>query len=186
LVIFENVKVPVEYLIGREGYGFKMIMHNFNHERWMIACGCLGSCRMSIKLTFQWLMQRKAFGKPLIKQPALRQYLGEMIYKTEAMQGYLDNVTYQLCKMSFSDQNKYLGGPICLLKTYCAKTTQWVQDMAVQIFGGRGLTNHGMGAQIARSRGVSQFYGILGGSNEVLVDFAIRQAMAKVPKNARL
>jgi len=42
LVIFENVKVPVKYLIGRENEGFKMIMHNFNHERWMIACGCVG------------------------------------------------------------------------------------------------------------------------------------------------
>merc|ERR1719494_574276 len=54
LVIFENVKVPVEYLVGKEGEGFKMIMFNFNHERWMIACGCLGSCRGSIRQTFQW------------------------------------------------------------------------------------------------------------------------------------
>lgn len=186
MVIFEDVRVPVEYLIGKEGYGFKMIMHNFNHERWMISCGCLGSCRGSIRLAFQWLMQRKAFGKALIAQPVLRQYLGEMIYKTEAMQGYLDNITYQLCKMSFSEQNKYLGGPICLLKTYCAKTVQSVMDTAVQIFGGRGLTNHGMGSIIARARGTSQFFGILGGSNEILVDFAIRQAMAKVPKTSRL
>merc|ERR1719221_1295962 len=109
-----------------------------------------------------------------------------MIYKTEAMQGYLDNITYQLCKMSFSEQNKNLGGPICLLKTYCSKTTQFVVDTAVQIFGGRGLTNHGMGSQIAQTRGLNQFYGILGGTNEVLVDFAIRQAMTKVPKTSRL
>lgn len=38
LVIFENVKVPVANLIGVENEGFKVIMSNFNHERWAIVC----------------------------------------------------------------------------------------------------------------------------------------------------
>merc|ERR1712241_1131522 len=37
MVIMNNVKVPVENLMGKEGDGFKQIMFNFNHERWMIA-----------------------------------------------------------------------------------------------------------------------------------------------------
>jgi len=53
LVIYENVRVPVDYLIGKEGHGFKMIMHNFNHERWMIACLCLGSCRFVVEYAFK-------------------------------------------------------------------------------------------------------------------------------------
>jgi len=36
LVLYEDVKVPVENLLGKEGQGFKLIMYNFNHERWMI------------------------------------------------------------------------------------------------------------------------------------------------------
>ncbi len=38
-VILEDVKVPVSYLIGKENQGFRYIMHNFNHERFVIAAG---------------------------------------------------------------------------------------------------------------------------------------------------
>ena len=37
-ISFDNVKVPVENLLGIENRGFEIIMSNFNHERWMIVC----------------------------------------------------------------------------------------------------------------------------------------------------
>lgn len=44
-ITFENVKVPVEHLIGEEGIGFMYIMQNFNHERFTIAIKCVAACR---------------------------------------------------------------------------------------------------------------------------------------------
>jgi len=134
----------------------------------------------------KWLNQRYAFGKPLKKQAALRQVIGKMIYKTESMQHYVDSVTYQMCRMNFKEQNRYLGGPICLMKTHCAREAQWISDQSVQLFGGRGLTNHGMGARIALNRGSNQYWGILGGANEPLVDFGVRQAFRAIPKWSKL
>lgn len=37
-VMYDNVKVPVQNLLGKENEGFELIMSNFNHERWMMAC----------------------------------------------------------------------------------------------------------------------------------------------------
>ena len=50
LVIMENVKVPVENLLGEENGGFMCVMYNFNHERWYIIVYILSACRNS---TFQ-------------------------------------------------------------------------------------------------------------------------------------
>jgi len=42
---FHNVKVPVENLFGKEGDGFKQVMYNFNHERWIITQSLTGQAR---------------------------------------------------------------------------------------------------------------------------------------------
>jgi len=186
LVIFENVKVPVSHLIGKEHEGFKMIMYNFNHERWAMACYNLAFCRRAIEECAKWMNQRTAFRKPLMKQPALRQKLADMISKTEALQGYVDSITYQLCKMDYKMQNKILGGPICLLKLRAAIVTKEVTDEAVQIFGGRGLTNTGMGQIVQRLRASNQYCGIYGGTNEALGDYAVRQLARNIPEWSRL
>ena len=44
-VLYEDVRVPVENLLGGENEGFKCIMLNFNHERWMIIVAIVRACR---------------------------------------------------------------------------------------------------------------------------------------------
>ena len=89
--------------------------------------------------------------------------------------------------MEYSKQNEKLGGPIALLKVSTARINQRTQDEACQIFGGRGLTQTGMGELVWRFRQPNQFNGILGGTNEVLLDYAVRQVMRGYPSaTARL
>jgi alkylation response protein AidB-like acyl-CoA dehydrogenase len=94
---FDNVKVPVENLLGQEDQGFKVIMtvfltsgapillslppgkpiliqrQNFNHERWMITTFSVRSSRMVVEECLKWANQRKVFGKKLIEEPVIRQ-----------------------------------------------------------------------------------------------------------------
>eukprot|EP00494_Astrolonche_serrata_P003012 UN03018 len=63
---FNNVKVPKEYLLGQENKGFKVVMANFNHERWMIAAQALGIIRVVVEECLYWANQRIVFGKPFI------------------------------------------------------------------------------------------------------------------------
>lgn len=71
-ITFDNVKVPVENLLGEENKGFEIVMSNFNHERWMIVCCMSSSIRLMIEECFKWANQRETFGKKLIEQPVIR------------------------------------------------------------------------------------------------------------------
>lgn len=186
LVIFEGVKVPVANLLGKENDGFRCIMHNFNHERWFIAVISVICARRCIEETMKWCVQRRAFGKPLISQPVIRAKLAKMLGNLESGSAYLDSLTYQMCNMDYKKQNMMLGGPIALLKLSTCTMNEDISNEAAQIFGGRGLTQGGMGKVVNKYRMANQFNGILGGTNEVLGDLAVRQAAAMIPKNSKL
>jgi alkylation response protein AidB-like acyl-CoA dehydrogenase len=64
-VSYDDVLVPVSNLLGKEGEGFKLIMHNFNHERWYIVAGVNRASRLIIEECLKWSKQRMVFGKPL-------------------------------------------------------------------------------------------------------------------------
>jgi alkylation response protein AidB-like acyl-CoA dehydrogenase len=72
-VQFENVKVPVDHLMGEEDKGFIVIMSNFNHERFGMCCGVIRKQRTIVEECMKWSHQRQIFGKRLIDQPAIRQ-----------------------------------------------------------------------------------------------------------------
>lgn len=191
LVIFDNVKVPVENLMGlgnkgKEGQGFACIMYNFNHERWFIVAQFLASCRVLLGDCFKWANQRMAFGKPLIEQPVLRQKLARMAGVLESAHSMLENVTYQMNTMPYTEQSEKLGGPIALLKYQATRSATLIADEAVQMFGGRGITRTGMGVNIERFQKTYKYASILGGSEEVLADLAIRQQMKGPAMKARL
>ncbi|KAJ3027180.1 UNVERIFIED_CONTAM: hypothetical protein HDU68_004282 [Siphonaria sp. JEL0065] len=185
-VTFENVKVPVENLIGKEGSGIPVIMSNFNHERWIMVVGICSGARQMIEECFKWATQRKVFGKPLIEQPVIRYKLGQMIAELEAVQSWCDITTYQMTKLDYAQQTKQLGGSIALLKYQSTRMAHLVADNAVQIFGGRAITRTGMGRLIENFSRVHKHVAILGGSEEIMLDLGVRQAIKSYPKDARL
>ena len=179
-VYFDNVKVPKTNLLGPENGGFKCIMANFNHERWLIAVIALNYMRLAVSDCFRWAMNRKVFGKKLIEQPVIRFKLAQMVAGVESCQAWLDSITYQMNVMSYDKQYKQLGGPIALLKYHVTRTSQMVSDNACQIFGGRAITRTGLGQFVERNARSYKFSAIYGGSEEILADLAIRQAVRNV------
>merc|ERR1712226_335166 len=191
LVIFDNVKVPVENLMGlgnkgQEGQGFALVMYSFNHERWFIVSTFLAGCRVCIADCFKWANQRMAFGRPLIEQPVLRQKLARMAGAVESAHAMLESITSQMDTMPYKEQSVKLGGPMALLKFQATRTGTLVADEAVQMFGGRGITRTGMGMTIERFQKTYKYASILGGSEEVLADLAIRQQMQGAALKAKL
>jgi len=185
-VTYDNVKVPVKNVIGAVNKGFLCIMYNFNHERWYIVSYVIAGIRGVVAETFKWATQRKAFGKRLIDQPAVRQKLAHMVAELEAVHGWLETVTYQMTQMSYAQQGMRLGGTTSLLKYQCTRVAHLVADESVQIFGGRGITQTGMGRMIETFHRTYKFGSILGGSEEIMADLGIKLAMKSMPKNAKL
>lgn len=176
-ITFEDVKVPVENLIGKENEGFKYVMYNFNHERWGIIVQCLRFARVCYEESFRYAHKRRTFGKPLIENPIIRAKLGNMLRLTEAGWAMLEQLTYQLTKMSHEEQMTKLGGAIALLKVQATQLFDMCTREAVQIFGGLGYTRGGQGEKIERLYRDVRAYAIGGGSEEIMLDLSMRQAL---------
>lgn len=72
-VEFNNVRVPVDHLLGEEDKGFIVVMSNFNHERFMMSCAVIRLCMTVVEECMKWCNQRIVFGKRLVEQPVMRQ-----------------------------------------------------------------------------------------------------------------
>jgi alkylation response protein AidB-like acyl-CoA dehydrogenase len=116
----------------------------------------------------------------------IRAKLAGMISRVESVQSWLENITYQMCNMSYSQQASKLAGQIAFLKSYSTACGQDTARDAVQVFGGRGITQTGMGKFIEHYHRTIPFDALLGGAEDVLADLGVRQALRGMPRNARL
>eukprot|EP00440_Ansanella_granifera_P063877 gb/GFBE01069251.1/.p1 GENE.gb/GFBE01069251.1/~~gb/GFBE01069251.1/.p1 ORF type:complete len:517 (+),score=133.03 gb/GFBE01069251.1/:1-1551(+) len=183
-VTFENAIVPKRNLIGSENKGFQIIMSNFNHERWMIAVVCIARARLATEETFKWAMQRKVFGKQLVEQPVIREKLAQMFAGVEGCTLMLYDVTYNMNVMGPSGAE--IGSKIALLKYQTTRMNHLVADNAVQVFGGRGVSSGGMGRVVETFSRMYKIPSVYGGSEEIMADLSVRQAIKAYPKHARL
>ncbi|EMD34083.1 hypothetical protein CERSUDRAFT_117593 [Gelatoporia subvermispora B] len=185
-ITFDHVKVPVENTLGEEGGGIFVMLSNFNHERWVMCCCSARSQRLVIDECMKWTSQRKAFGKPLNSQPVVRAKLAAMIARTESVQNWLENVTYQMCNMSYKEQASKLAGQIAFLKMYTTRCGQETARDGLHLFGGRGVTQSGMGRFVEHYYRIVPFDALLGGAEDVLADLGVRQAIRAMPKDTKL
>jgi len=185
-ITFDNVKVPVENTLGPEDAGLVVMLSNFNHERWVMTCASIRSQRAIVEECMKWVNQREVFGRPLVSQAVIRHKLAAMIARVESAQAWLENVTYQMTKMTYKQQSQKLAGQIAFIKMYATRTAQETAKDSVQIFGGRGITRTGMGRFIEHYHRTVTFDSLLGGAEDVLGDLGVRQAIKQMPKNARL
>ncbi|GLB33299.1 putative acyl-CoA dehydrogenase, N-terminal domain [Lyophyllum shimeji] len=185
-ITFDKVRVPVANTLGEVGNGLSVILSNFNHERWMVVACSIAAQRLIVEECLKWANQRIVFGKPLTSQAVIRSRLAAMISRVEACQNWYESVTYQMNKMSYNEMSKKLAGPIGLLKQFVSRTGRETAEDATLIFGGRALTQTGMGRIIENYHKTSGFDAILAGAEDVLGDMGVRQALKKMPRDARL
>jgi alkylation response protein AidB-like acyl-CoA dehydrogenase len=173
-VTFEDVKVPVENLVGKENLGFKYIMYNFNHERWGLALQALRFSRVCLEESIVYANKRKTFGKPLIKNQAIRHKLAEMARQVESSWAWLEHLTFQLTQLDHKTAMLMLGGQMALLKVQSSKVFEFCAREAQQIFGGLGYTRSGPGEKVERLAREVRVYAVAGGSEEILRDLSCK------------
>ncbi|KKF93419.1 Acyl-CoA dehydrogenase [Ceratocystis platani] len=176
-ITFEDVKVPVENLIGKENKGFRVIMTNFNHERIGIIIQSLRFSRVCFEESVKYASKRKTFGKRLIDHPVIRLKLAHMARQIEASYNWLENLIYQCEKMGEAEAMLRLGGAIASLKAQATVTFEFCAREASQIFGGLSYSRGGQGGKVERLYRDVRAYAIPGGSEEIMLDLSIRQSM---------
>lgn len=175
---FDNVEVPFENLIGNLGEGFKYIMNNFNHERWGFVVQANRFARICLEESIKYALKRKTFGKLLMDHEVIRWKIAEMSRQVESTHAWLEQITFQMCSQPMTE----LAGSISLMKAHSTKVFEYCAREASQIFGGNAYTRSGLGEKIERLYRDVRAYAIPGGSEEILLDLGVRQAIKRMNK----
>lgn len=141
----DDVEVPVENLIGKEGEGMRQIMTNFNHERLSIAISVTRQCRVVLSAAFEYVLKREAFGKVLFEQPVVRHRLAKAGVLLESLSAWIEQFVYQLTVMKKEDADVELGGLTAAAKAHAGMVLKECADCAAILFGGNGYTRTGQG-----------------------------------------
>jgi acyl-CoA dehydrogenase len=151
-IIFEDVRVPKENLIGEEGAGFKVAMKTFDRSRPWIASGAAGIIKRSLDESRNYALERKTFGVPIAQHQAVQFMLAEMAIAYE---------TTRLLYMKASwmvDSGKLDSIVSSYAKAYGADAAMRVATDAVQIFGGYGYTKEYPVEKLMRDAKLLQIY----------------------------
>ncbi|KAK5212717.1 hypothetical protein LTR99_003078 [Exophiala xenobiotica] len=180
----DDVRVPVENLVGKEGEGMKYIMTNFNHERMLISIGVTRQARVALSTAVEYAMKREAFGKTLMDQPVVRHRIAKAGAELETLQALIFEFVYQLNHLTKAEADDKLGGPTALLKAKAGMVLNECAQTAVLIFGGNGYTRTGQGELVEKIYRDVMGARIPGGSEDVMLDLAIRQLVKNFQKEA--
>ncbi len=151
-VIFDDVRVPRENLLGNEGEGFKIAMKTFDRSRPWIAAGAMGVMRRALEESRAYALERKTFGVPIANHQAIQFMLADMAIKYEA--------TRLLCHKAawMVDQGKLDSVVSAYAKAFGADSAMEVTTDAVQIFGGYGYTKEYPVEKLMRDAKLLQIY----------------------------
>ncbi|MDZ7262172.1 MAG: acyl-CoA dehydrogenase family protein [candidate division KSB1 bacterium] len=131
-LLFENVRVPKENVLGRVGYGFLTAMKTLDVGRLSLAAGCVGAAKELLDLSTRYATTRVQFGKPIAEQQAIQWMLAEMAADIFAM----ESLTYRAAWMR--DAGLKFSREAAIAKFYCSEALDRIVDKAVQIHGGMG------------------------------------------------
>ena len=167
---FDDVRVPVENLIGGENSGWMGIMSNFSQERLGLAAGMNAYSQICIDEAVTWAKDRKTFGKSLIENQVIKHKLAEMSRMVNATKAYMELLTWKVMN------GEQPIADLALLKVQASKTMEYCAREAMQVLGGAGYlkANSGPG-KVERIYREVRVNAIGGGSEEIMLDLASRQ-----------
>ena len=168
---FENVHVPVENLLGKEGEGFKIAMRGLDGGRINIATCSVGAAQGALEAAYSYMLERKQFKQPLAGFQALQFKYADMATHTVAAR---QMVRLAACKLDAGSADA---------STYCAMAKRFATDLgfqvcleAQQLHGGYGYLKDYPLERLVRDTRVHQ---ILEGTNEIMRVIIARQLLEK-------
>ncbi len=167
-LFFNDVKVPVENLLGGEAFenrGFICLMEQLPWERLQIAITAISSAQAAIEWTTAYVKERKVFGQPVGNYQNTRYKLAEMQTEVQVAQVFLDKCTELLMV------DKLDTATASMAKYWTTDLQCKVMDECVQLHGGYGYMWE---YPIARAYADARVQRIYGGTNEIMKELASR------------
>lgn len=190
-VFFEDVKVPVENLLGERNKGFKLALNVLNTGRIKLSSSALGVCKQTVDLAINYANQRKQFGKSISSFGAIQHKLAEMATNMYALEaacyrtGHMIDLVYDELVDGGMDIETAKHKSVeefaiecAMLKIFGTETQDFVVDEGVQIYGGMGFSEEAPMARLYRNSRINR---IFEGTNEInrmlTIDMMMKKAM---------
>jgi butyryl-CoA dehydrogenase len=151
-LIFENVRVPKENLLGKVGRGFGIAMKTLDGGRIGVAAQALGIAQGAIDETVQYVKERKQFGRSIAKFQNTQFQLADMQTRTDAAR----LLVYRAA--CHKDNKLPYGKEAAMAKLFAAETAMWVTTKAVQLHGGYGYTREYPVERMMRDAKITEIY----------------------------
>ncbi|MFC1679491.1 acyl-CoA dehydrogenase family protein [Elusimicrobiota bacterium] len=163
---FEDVRVPKENLLGREGRGFHRVIRNFEAERLVISARNVASAQQVFEWTLDYAKRRKAFGKTIGSFQVIAHKLADMATEIEACR-----------QLVYSTVAKFSAGKRCakeiaMCKCHSGEMANRVCYAATQIFGGYGFLKE---FPVERAFRDARAGTITGGTTEIMKEIIRRE-----------
>jgi acyl-CoA dehydrogenase len=158
---FENCRVPAENLLGEENAGFYAVMKNFQTERIALGAMAVGHARTALRLTADWVKQRKAFGAVLFDKQVIRQRLAMLDAKTQAARAFLYHCAW------LASQQRDCVREVSMLKALTGELVNEVMYSCQQFHGGMGYMRESPIERLVRD---ARVLAIGGGATEVMLE----------------
>lgn len=158
-LVFENVRVPVENLLGDESAGFKIAMRTLNKTRIPVAAGSVGIARRALEESIHYAGEREAFGRPIADLQAIQFKLADMEIGLQTAR----TATYYAAWLADRDDPAHISAS-AVAKTYASEAAFEAANQAIQIHGGYGYMHEYPVEKLLRDAKLNQIYE---GTNEI-------------------
>ena len=165
-LVFHDVHVPAENLLGEEGAGFRYMTGNLAQERLSIALSAVAAARGALQVTLEYVKQRNAFGQPIGSFQNSRFALAEMATEIELATAFCDQAVLALNRGDLS------ASDAAMAKWWGTELQGRVIDRCVQLHGGYGYM---LEYPIARAFADYRIARVFGGTSEVQRDLISRK-----------
>ena len=152
-LIFENMEVPKENLLGAEGDGFKIALKTLDGGRIGIAAQAVGIAQAALDESIEYSKQRQQFGRPIAKFQAIQWMIADMATSIEAARLLVLNAAYKKDQGS----GKY-SKEAAMAKLFASETAMDAVLKAVQIHGGYGYTKEYTVERLFRDAKITEIY----------------------------
>jgi len=151
-LLFENMEVPKENLLGKEGDGFKIALSTLDGGRIGIAAQAVGIAQAALDESIAYSKQREQFGKPIAKFQAIQWMIADMATRIEAARFLVYNAAYT------KDKGERFSKEAAMAKLFASETAMEAVIKAVQIHGGYGYTKEYTVERLFRDAKITEIY----------------------------
>jgi len=151
-LVFDDLRVPAENLLGAEGMGFVYAMQSLDNGRLGIAAQSIGIARSALEHSVRYAAERKQFGKPIKEFQAIQFKLADMATKISASRALLHAAA------AAKDRGQPITQFGSMSKLMASETAMWVTTQAIQIFGGYGYVKEYPVERLFRDAKVTEIY----------------------------